>query len=135
MDNLLVRELLNAALIPLNFFIIAMISYQLIIARKTYGKGWTKRSGVASACAFWWIFVADFIRSCLAWNFLSEQSATGKIPVISSFTTLGYAIAGTIAVVATFRLLYTLSPSAASHRTWISAVVLTASFIAILYGW
>lgn len=133
-NNVLVREWLNGALIPMFALIIMMISYQLYIARKMYGRGWTRRKGVASACAFWWIFVSEFIRSTMAWNFLNQQSTTGKMPALTSFVALAYAAAAAIAFVATLRLVYTLSPPCFSHRSWIGALAITALFLTVLYS-
>lgn len=133
MDNLILREWLNGALIPLNVCIIVMITYQLWIARKIHGKGWTRRKGVASACAFWWIFVAELIRSALAWHFLHRQGIGKVMPSLAVWESAMYAAAAGIAVAATFRLVYTLSPERAAHQTWLTAAGVTFVFLLLLW--
>ena len=132
MTNLIVREWLNAALIPLNVCILVIIAHSLLEARRVHGHGWTDAPGVKSACAFWWIFVADLIRASMAWSFLNAQNDGRSTETISNAATIFYLVAAIIAALATFRLIYALSPIAWGHRGWSAAAVLTVLFVVAL---
>lgn len=129
MNNLLIREWLNGGLISLNACVILIISHSLLLSWRANGKGWTKAPGVASACAFWWLFVADLIRACMAWSLLHAQSSGRPLQYLGFTTTMFYIAAGTIATLATFRLIYTLSPLSWGHRAWVAAAALTGIFM------
>lgn len=129
MTNLVVREWLNAALIPLNVCILIIITHSLWESYKTHGKGWTNAPGVKSACALWWIFLADFIRASMAWSFLNAQNNGNPVEFISYAATIVYLTAALIAAPATFRLIYALSPASWGHKGWASAAILTAAFV------
>lgn len=129
MTNLMVREWLNGGLIPLNVSILIVITQSLWVTYRSYGPGWASQPGIASACALLWIFAADLIRSCLAWSYLHAQNLGLPTSHYGYTTTILYIIAGTMATVATFRLIYTLSPSSWGHRAWIAAAILTALFM------
>jgi hypothetical protein len=127
--NLIAREWLNAGLIPLTACIIIIISFTLIDAYRAHGKGWTKVPGVKSACAFWWIFVADLIRACMAWAYLNAQNDGRELATLSSLATILYLVAAIIASLATFRLIHALSPTSWGHKGWVSAAILTVAFM------
>jgi hypothetical protein len=132
LTNLLIREWLNGGLIPLNVCIILIITHSLWASRR-FGPGWTKQSGVASACALWWIFAADFIRASMAWSLLHSQNQGRPIPYLGYTTTALYITAAFIAVLATFRLIYTLSPAAWGHKAWLASAGLMVAFMAAIY--
>lgn len=129
MTNLTIREWLNGGLIPLNVCIIIIILHSLWEASRKYGPGWATQPGIASACALLWIFTADLIRSAVAWSLLHDQGRSQPLQYLSSNTTMLYIIAGTMASCATFRLIYTLSPSRWGHWGWVSAAILTTIFM------
>jgi predicted Co/Zn/Cd cation transporter (cation efflux family) len=130
--NLEVREWLNAALIPLNVCIMFIIAHSLFEARRIHGHGWTDAPGVKSACAFWWIFLADLIRASMAWSFLNAQNDGRSTDTISSAATIFYLVAALIAALATFRLIHALSPIAWGHKGWAAAAGLTVVFVVAL---
>lgn len=132
MTNLIIREWLNGGLIPLNVCVIFIISHSLWQSWRALGPGWTRSPGVASACAFWWLFVADLIRSIMAWSLLHAQNAGRPLQYLGFTTTMAYIAAASIATLATFRLIYTLSPDSWGHRGWISAAALVAAFMILL---
>jgi hypothetical protein len=129
LTNLVIREWINGVLIPLNICIMIIIAHSLFDSYRRYGIGWAKQPGIGSACALWWIFGADLIRSCLAWSFLHGQNLGRPTSHYSYSTTLLYIFAGSIAAAATFRLIFTLSPSSWGHKGWIAAAILTAVFM------
>lgn len=132
MTNLLIREWLNGALIPLNICIMIVISKSLWDSRRKFGRGWTRVPGVSSACAFWWIFLADLIRSCMAWHLLHAQNLGQPLNYLTPTTTTAYIAAALMATLATFRLIYTLGPASWGHRGWVVAAVLTVIIVAVL---
>lgn len=132
MNNLIIREWLNGGLIPLNMCVIVMISRQLYFAREKFGRGWTEQDGMKSACAFWWIFMADLIRASLAWWTLNIQRAGGELPYLGSVATLLYSVAAIIAIVATLRLIYALSPDRWGHNGWVGAAIFCSVFLIVL---
>lgn len=129
MTNLIIREWLNGGLIPLNVCITFVFTHSLYVSWRKYGRGWTKAPGVQSACALWWIFLADLIRSCMAWSLLHAQSSGRPIQYLGYTPTLLYIAAAAIAMGATFRLIYTLGPSEWGHKGWLAALALTAIFM------
>lgn len=134
MDNVAIREWINGALIPLNVCIILMITYQLYVARRTYGKKrWTRMPGISSACAIWWVFLAELIRAFLAWYILNRQSNGIIVDYTDVWITTLYAVAAVIALLATFRLVFTLAPRSVAHQTWIASCVLTAVFLGFVF--
>lgn len=126
------REWLNAGLIPLNVCIIVIISYTLVSAYRTHGPGWTNYPGVKSACAFWWIFVADLIRATMAWAFLNAQNEGRPLGGVNNAATVAYLVAAIIACLATFRLIYALSPDSWGHKGWIASLALTVVVVIAL---
>jgi hypothetical protein len=130
--NILIREWLNGGLIPLNICIIIIISYTLWLARKDYGPGWSKQPGVSSACALWWLFFSDLIRSVLAWQIIHAQRMGRPLDIFENERTVIYIVIAAIATAATFRLIYTLSPDGWGHKAWIFAAVVTAGLVAIM---
>lgn len=133
MTNLVIREWLNGGLIPLNICVLIMITRQLYFSWTRFGRGWTNQEGIKSACAFWWIFLADLIRASLAWWTLNIQRAGGELPYLGSFATLLYSSAAVIAIVATLRLIYALSPNHWGHKGWIGAAIFCAAFLLVLH--
>jgi len=129
LTNLIAREWLNAALIPLNACIIIIIGFTLWDAYRRNGAGWTNFPGVKSACALGWIFIADLMRACMAWAFLNAQNDGRPVYAVNSVATVLYLIAAIIAALATFRLIYALSPVAWGHKAWIVAATWTVVFM------
>ncbi len=132
MNNLLIREWLNGALIPLNFCVIVMITRTLYVARRDSGRGWTREPGIASACAFWWIFLADMMRSGMAWYVLNAQNNGLSMQHLSGTTTIVYIVAIGIMAVAIMRLIYTLGADHWRHKGWLAAALLTVAFVGAL---
>lgn len=125
----MVREWLNAGLIPLTACILFIIAYSLLESYRLNGRGWTSAPGVKSACALWWIFLADLIRASMAWTLLNAQNEGRASEYLSSSATLFYMAAAVIAALATFRLIYALSPTSWGHSGWVVAAGITAVFM------
>lgn len=127
-NNVFIREWLNGGLIPLNLSMLAIITYTVWRQTK-FSWGWTKYPGANSACALWWIFFADFLRSVLAWSLLRETPITSNTPDASLPAVVIYMCAGVIALLATLRCIWCLTPVKARHATWISALLFTILWI------
>lgn len=133
--NLLYREYVNGALLILNISIIIIISHQLYVSRSLHGHGWSKKPGVASACAMWWVFVAEAIRSWLAWSALHLQSSNNNYANWDQSHSRAWLwiLAGILASAGTARLIYTLSPPKYGHRAWISAISVMLIFLFMVW--
>lgn len=136
--NLLIREWLNGGLIPLNISILLIIAHSLWETRRKYGgSGWWDAPGAKSACALWWIFLADLIRATLAFVILHTQRLNGVHAIrqalyLNDVSTLLYIGAAVIATLATFRLIYALSPARWGHNAWIATAIFTAVFFLLV---
>lgn len=136
MTNLLFREWLNAGLIPLNMCILIVISGTFWDAYQKHGRGWTQLPGMQTACAFWWLFLADLTRACLAWYFLHHQNSTNSNQITVPYVpALVYVAVGVVATAATFRLIYTLGPDSWGHKGWVAAALATIATIIALHFW
>lgn len=128
-DNLIIREWLNGGLLPLNICLMLAIGHSLNCARREHGRGWTQMPGVASACAFWWIFCADGIRAGLVWLTLRTQNRGGSIAAIDALLTYGYILAAAIGVLASLRCIYLSTPRSVGHWGWILSALSTVAFV------
>lgn len=128
-DSLIIREWLNGGLLPLNISLVIAIGHSLNCARREHGAGWTQMPGVASACAFWWIFLADGIRAGLVWLTLRTQNRGGSVAAIDALLTYGYIIAAVIGVMASLRCIYLSTPRSIGHWGWLTAAYATAVFV------
>lgn len=128
-DNLVIREWLNGGLLPLNISLVIAIGHSLNRTRIELGSGWQLHPGVASACAFWWIFLADGIRAGLVWITLRTQNRGGSVASIDGLLTHGYMIAATIGVLASLRCIYLATPRKVGHWGWIISALSTLAFV------
>ena len=138
MTNLLIREWLNGGLIPLNICMITIISITLFRAWRMGGKNWLRLRGIQTACALLWIFIADLIRSIVAWVILHQSQVNPYDDLFTPMThiaTATYMCAAVIAVTATMRLIYTLSPRNWGHKSWVIALVFTVLFLVSAEEW
>lgn len=137
-NNVMIRGWLNGDLIPLNLCMMFIIGYTVWRQTK-FSWGWTKYPGANSACALWWIFFADFLRSVMAWAILRATQIQGVTIVTyqtSPVATLIYIAAGVIATVATLRCIWCLTPVKGRNVTWIFALSFTLIMVgAIQMGW
>lgn len=128
--TLIAREYLNAGLIPLTFCIMVIIVHSLYDTHSNLGKkAWKDIPGVGVAVALWWLFFTEFLRANLAWVFLHRQLVGYAITNNAPWVSYLYVISGVIASLATFRLIYKLSPFRWGHKAWIAAAILTGAFL------
>ena len=124
--NVGIREWLNVCLIPLNISMMVIIGYT--VWRQTrFSYGWTKYPGANSACALWWVFFADFLRAGMAWEILRG----GVVP--GSITVAVYMIAAMIAMAATLRCIWCLTPMKGRNFTWIGALTFMVVFVMVVW--
>lgn len=129
--NIIIREWLNGALIPINLCIIFITVYTVWNATH-FKRGWARRPGASSACALMWVFIADLMRATAAWIILhyTQVSKVEFTGYMAPSITAVYMISGVIALSATMRLIYVLSPLSWGHRGWIAALLATIIFLA-----
>jgi heme A synthase len=126
LSNVFIREWLNGGLIPLNISMMAVITYTVWRQTK-FSWGWTKYPGANSACALWWIFCADLMRSVLAWAILRNVNLNDQMVALS------YMVIAVIATCATLRCIWCLTPVRGRNITWISALLFTVVFMVMVY--
>lgn len=125
LTNLEVREYLNSCLASLNLVIMIMISRQIWTAIRTMGWSWREYPGAIFVVCLWWIFLSDFIRACLAWYLLHQQNNGRALTFLTPTVTTLYIVAGALAVIATLRLVYAVSPKEWGHKGWLAALMTT----------
>lgn len=131
--NLEVREYLNACLVALNAIVLVMISRQLIRTFRVSGWGWWREHpGAIFLACLWWIFLTDFTRACLAWYLLHQQNQGRSYTFLTPTVTTIYIVTGTIATIATLRLVYAVSPLEWGHKGWLAALALTVATVVVL---
>lgn len=134
-NNIFIREWLNGCLIPLNLSMMAIITYT--VWRQThFSWGWNKYPGANSACALWWVFFADTLRSIMAWAILRQSQLSGNVIVMDTYrtspiATLIYISAGIIATAATLRCIWCLTPKDGRRYTWVTALAFTLGFVGL----
>lgn len=129
-ETLQLREWLNEILVPLTFCLLVITAHSLWAVRIAYGpKKWRDVVGVGSACALWWLFFTEMIRAFNAWMGIGQELQGGYHVVASKVSMAVYLAISVVAVVATFRLVYALSPPAWGHRAWLAALAFVALFV------
>lgn len=150
-NNLIIREWVNGGLLPLNISLVIVVGLFLWDewTKSQYPGGWRelrrhpydhikdhyvrwhKRSGVPTACALIWIFLADAIRAGSAWYIL--WLTNNRVPAPTSsvdnlFIGGGFVLAGIIGLIASIRCIYLFTPSRLGHWYWIVSVLATIGF-------
>ena len=139
-NNLIIQEWVNGGLFPLNLSLCIVIAQFLITAWATPlddGQDrWTDKPGVKTACALFWIFLADAIRSVLVWVTLASTAhpvappaPLGAQPLLAVFVSGGLTLAAVIALLATFRCVYLFSPPRWGHTYWMLTAATTLGFL------
>lgn len=127
--SVILREMLNGALFPLNVALLIAFGFFLYQTRRMFGPGWSKTPGVPAACALWWIFFCDAVRAGLVWLTLKTQNDGGSVKFLEPFATAGFVIAAVVGVAAILRCIYIFTPKWIGHWGWIFAAGLTFAFL------
>lgn len=125
-----IREWLTGGLFPLS----AMFAFILLIFMAenaaVYGKNWTRRPGVVSACIFFWWIGLHAIRTGIAWLTLKAVNDEGDVPawLLDLAGTL-FVLTGAGLIAITLKGIYHFTPARWGHRYWIASVVVTVAFL------
>ena len=95
-----------------------------------------RAEGVQTACALWWIFLADAIRAGAAWSILNFRLGVAPVPTAVEIPVMGaiawvnagFIIAGVVGLIASLRCIYLFTPPRWGHWYWIGSVVTTLVF-------
>lgn len=145
-NNLIIREWVNGTLLPLNISLVLATGLFLWtefcqsidpwIGRKTWST-FQARDGVATACALFWIFLADGLRAGAAWSVLNSTLPIAGLPPAAidpmsmpfiQVVNIMFIVAGIVGVLAALRCIHLFTPPAWGHWYWLGAVALTALF-------
>lgn len=132
LTNLEVREYLNACLGALNLIVMVMIARQIWTAVRVSGWDWRSYPGAIFIVCLWWIFLSDLIRACLAWYLLHQQNNNRGVTFLTPTVTTMYVVAGAVAIAATLRLVYAVSPREWGHRGWLISLAVTVATVAVV---
>lgn len=98
-------------------------------------KSWAEVPGIQTACALWWIFVAETYRTGAVWTLyqLGKHADEHSIFLDGSayWSSYGYLLAGIILNVGLLRAIYIFTPPEWKNRVWIYASLGGVMFCAI----
>lgn len=152
-NNLVIREWVNGGLLPLNTSLVIVIGLFLwdkaieamLWRRQSFpGVEWVdlhrtwsqfqETEGVQTACALFWIFLADALRAGAAWSILNYRIAVSvpedpaNVVATVHLVNLAFIVAGIIGLLASLRCIYLFTPIRWGHWYWIGSVALTLMF-------
>lgn len=130
--NLIIREWLNGALLPLSVALAIIISIFLAETWWKHGRGWTGLPGIAVSCAFWWLFTAESIRAGVVWVLLRIQNDGQKVTAaLDWYVNIAFILGATLLILAFLRCIYLFTPTRWGHRYWIASLFVTIVFLAL----
>lgn len=129
--NAILREYLNGALFILSGALTIIITVHMWEVWRIHGRGWTTEPGMKVACAFWWLFLSETIRSFLQWVLLRARNAGVEVPInYNESISLAFTFGALALLVAFFRCIYLFTPDHWGHRYWVFALITTFLFLA-----
>jgi hypothetical protein len=134
-QNLVIREWLNGSLLPLTAnlaFIIGVYLYQAYQYGKSHGFTWTRLEGVPTACALFWVFLAESIRAGFVWILLRTTNDGFKVsPDFETFSNVSLIFGAAILVASVLRCTYIFTPPYYRRVYWVFSLVTTVSFLIV----
>lgn len=98
------------------------------------GATWAEVPGIQTACALWWIFLAETYRTGAVWMLYQiGKNANDNGPFFSSgayWSSYGYLLAGVVLNLGLLRAIYIFTPPEWKDRVWIYATVAAGLFCA-----
>lgn len=128
--NLIIREILNGALLPLSVSLAVILSVSLFETWRRHGPGWTSLPGIKVSCAMWWLFLCEAIRAGIVWVLLRIQNDNQVVPCALDFAVnIGFVFGASGLIVAFLRCIYLITPPRWGHTYWLLTVTIMASFL------
>lgn len=124
-NNLIIREWLNGSTFPISLILTWLISLYLFNSYMTFGHGWTRKPGVSTGCALWWIFASETLRSVCVWIVIRINNGwimTEHARMVLNFVFLA---AGVILISALLRCTYLFTPPRWGNKIWILSFFIT----------
>lgn len=126
------REILNGAVLSLSIVLLAIMCLYLLATYRMYGRGWSKESGTATACALAWMLFAEACRSGVVWYTLRAQNDGAELSETFRVTSdIVLVVAGVILVLSLLRCTFIFTPPHLGNWTWIFSLLLTSTFLSL----
>lgn len=88
-------------------------------------RSWHEVPGIQTACALWWIFIAESYRTGAVWMLYQIGKHEHDVSIFfdgdAYWSSYGYLLAGTILNVGLLRAIYIFTPPEWKNRVWIYA--------------
>lgn len=124
------REILNGAILSLSIVLLAIMCLYLFATYQMYGRGWSKESGTATACALAWMLFAEACRSGVVWYTLrSQNSGTELSETFKVVSDVVLVVAGVILVLSLLRCTFIFTPPQLGNWSWIFSLFLASVFL------
>jgi cytochrome b561 len=129
--NLVLREYGNGVVFPLCVVLMLVLARYIWQSYTDDPRGWRNKPGMATAIAFWWIFVAEGIRSGSAWAVLNAQNESEPLVGTSlDWASLGFTVGVTLLVIILLRCLFMFTANRRNANALLFASILfTAAFL------
>lgn len=134
----LIRELINGVCMILFLTLTLMVGtfmWDSIVESmgSTPARSWRAVPGIHTACALWWVFLAESYRTGAVWCLYQlgkkEQDAGAFFAGAGYASSIGYLIAGTALIGGLLRAIYIFTPPEWKRRVWVYASVGAVVFV------
>lgn len=147
----LIREWINGSAMILFFTLTCMVGvfmwdtaveyaqrkyFDMSLPRETRaGRSWQHAPGVPTACALWWVFLAETYRTGAVWTLYQYGKNAKDASVFfdsgAYFSSYGYLLAGIGLNFGLLRAIYIFTPPDWKRRVWVYAAIAANVFIAL----
>ena len=147
----LIREVINGTCMILFLTLTLMIGifmWDTIIdsmGARTVHRNWRSVPGIHTACALWWVFLAESYRTGAVWSLYQlgkREADTGTFFAGAGYaSSIGYLLAGFALIGGLLRAIYIFTPPEWKRRVWVYAsagavvFVLVPTFLSTLKGY
>jgi hypothetical protein len=142
----LIREMINGSAMILFLTLTMMVSVFMWDTMVEYTKSryfvgtprdpsrsWTHAPGIPTACALWWVFIAETYRTGAVWSLyqIGKGQRDGGIFFDggSYWTSYGYLLAGIALNAGLLRAIYIFTPPEWKSKVWIHAAIGAVVFV------
>lgn len=131
-SSLFIREWGNSIIYPMAFWLAGVTAYYIMQTYRQYPLTWRTEKGVAFACAFLWIFLAEGVRGVVSWAALDATRDGAKLPAfVEELSSMLYMVSAMALVAIFVRCIWLLAPKGSERLTLGLSVVWTGFIILI----
>lgn len=124
------REWLTGGLFPLSAMFALILLVFMAENAAVYGKNWTRRPGVATACILFWLLALHSSRFGFAWLTLKAVNDDGEVPEwLQQMNGAGMVLTAMALGVVMLKGIHHFTPARWGHKYWIISVVFTGLFL------